>query len=66
MDTLVLLHNYFSSQLSILDKVSEATRKVFLKSATDFLTYSGNFLNQPNDIDLRLKEKIMIVSPFVN
>lgn len=62
MDTLVVVHSYFSSQISILDKVSEATRKAYLKNANELLIFAGSFLNQPNDTNIRLKEKIMIVS----
>lgn len=61
MDTITILEKYFSSQLSFLDKVTEQSRKVYLKAANEFLIFAGNFLNQANDVDLRLKEKVMIV-----
>ena len=65
MDIVIVLHAYFSSQLSMLNEVSAPARVNFIKYTNEFLGMSEHLLNQPNDADLRLKERTMIVSSLL-
>ena len=58
----LLLNAYFSSQLSLLNQISQTTRNQYLKHAKEFLNFAQLLLNNPNDVDLRIRERTMIVS----
>jgi hypothetical protein len=62
IDIVILLNAYFSSQLSLLTQISATTRTNYLKNAKEFLSFAQVFLNKPNDVDLRMRERTMIVS----
>lgn len=62
LDVVLLLHSYFSSHLSMLAEVSEKARASYLRYTTEFLKCAEFMLNQENDVDLRIKERTMIVS----
>jgi hypothetical protein len=62
LDIVVLLNSYFSSQLSMLDNISPATRSIYLKSVREFTNLAPNLLYQQNDADLTIRERTMIVS----
>lgn len=48
----------------MLGEVTENSKADYLKYTLDFLSSAPYLLNQPNDIDLRIKERTMIVSLF--
>lgn len=62
MDCVVVIHTYFSSQMSLLNNLSQQARNNYLKYTKEFLILSQNLLNQSIDADLRIRERTMIVS----
>lgn len=59
-DIVSLLHSYFVSQVSSLTQVTIQTRQIYIENSKEFLSLSSSLLNQPSDVDLRLKERTMI------
>jgi serine/threonine protein kinase len=64
LDLVVLFQSYFTSHMSLLDQIDRASRDSYLKYAKHFLFLSQHLLNQSYDIDLRLRERTMIVRRF--
>ena len=48
--------------MSSLNETTVLSRTNYLKYANEFVTLAQSFLNQSNDVDLRLKERTMIVN----